>query len=148
MKKIDSNKLSNYAVVLIALSALFVSVWQIRVTHTHNKLSVKPLLDYFVEQADSTLTVSISNRGIGPAIIKEISFNYEGKDYYSLEDLLVGSGEIKNRLGSFQFAKNSVLANGDSKLLVQLKNREVRGIKVFLIYETIYEEQGEFEFKF
>ena len=146
--KIDTNKLSNFGVLIIALSALFVSVWQVKISHKHNKLSVKPFLDYHIEQIDSTLTVSISNQGFGPAIISKVSFNYKGITYNSLEELLVGSGEIRNRIGSYQYGENSVIASGEYKLLVKLINREIRGVNVKVIYKTIYEEQGEFKFKF
>ena len=88
MKKISLEKLSHYSIILIGISALFVSVWQINVSQNHNKLSVKPYLDNHLIQSDSTLTVTISNAGFGPAIIKKITFNYKGKEYNSLEKLL------------------------------------------------------------
>jgi len=96
MGKIKIEKLSQYAVIIIALSALFVSVWQVRISHQHNKLSVKPYLDFHLIQIDSTLEVSFSNEGFGPAIIKKMTFTHNGKNYESLQDLLVGSGEIEN----------------------------------------------------
>ncbi len=148
MSKIKIEHLSHYAVIIIALSALFVSVWQVRISHQHNKLSVKPYLDFHLIQIDSTLEVSFSNEGFGPAIIKKIIFNHNGKEYESLQDLLVGTGEIENRLGSYNYSENTIIAGGDHKFLVKLKNRETRGIKVQIEYMTIYEEKGVFNFSF
>ena len=148
MKKISLEKLSNYSILLISISALFVSVWQINVSQNHNKLSVKPYLDYHLIQTDSTLTINISNQGFGPAIIKKITFSYENNKYYSLEKLLRKSGEIKNRIGSYQYTENSILAAESSKLLVKLKGIKLRKVHVIINYETIYEEKGKFEFNF
>lgn len=148
MKKSKIERISSYAIMLIALSALFVSIWQISVTHKHNKLSVKPYLDYHLIQADSVLTVNISNQGFGPAIIKKITFNHKEKEYSSLEKLLNSTGEIENRLGSYQYSENSVIAAGENKLLVRLRNMKLRGINVSIVYETIYEDRGEFQFQF
>ncbi|WP_299108430.1 hypothetical protein [uncultured Tenacibaculum sp.] len=148
MKKISLEKVSNYAVILIAFIALFVSIWQIKVAQNHNKLSVKPYLDYHLIQIDSALTVSISNHGFGPAVIKRISFEHNGIKYSSLEDFLKNTGEIKNRLGSYQYGKNSILPAEQTKLLVKLKGIKLRNVKVFIEYETVYEEKKSFNFSF
>ncbi len=145
-KKLE--KLSHYSIILIALLALVVSVWQVRIAHRHNKLTVMPYLDSSLEQGDSTLTVSFSNQGFGPAIIKDISFQYQGKTYESLEDYLNASGEVKNRRGSFNYGENTIVASGAKKLLVHLLNREVRGVEVQIIYESIYQEKRKLGFKF
>lgn len=148
MKKKSLEKTSNYAVILIALIALFVSIWQIKIAQNHNKLSVKPYLDYHLIQIDSALTVSISNHGFGPAVIKNISFEHNGTTYSSLENFLKDSGEIKNRLGSYQYSKNSILPAEQTKLLVKLKGIQLRNVKVFIEYETVYEEKKSFNFRF
>ena len=148
MKKISLEKLSHYSIILISISALFVSIWQINISQNHNKLSVKPYLDYHLIQSDSTLTVSISNAGFGPAIIKKITFKHNEKEYNSLEKLLISSGEIKNRLGSYQYKKNSIIPAEQSKLLLKLKGTQLRNVFVKMEYETIYEDRGMFQFNF
>ena len=114
MGKIKIEQLSQWAVIVIALSALFVSVWQVRISHQHNKLSVKPYLDYHLIQIDSTLEVSFSNEGFGPAIIKKITFTHNGKKYNTLRDLLRGMDEIPNLLGSFNYSENTIIASRGS----------------------------------
>lgn len=148
MAKVKVESLSHYAVILIALSALVVSVWQVRISHQHNKLSVKPFLDFHINQVDSILNVSFSNQGVGPAILKEISFKTEEKTYQRLEEWLRDNGEIRNRLGSYNYNANTVVAPGDDKLLVILKGNTIRGVKVRLVYWSIYEEEQLLEFTF
>ena len=114
----------------------------------HNKLTVQPYLDYHLIQSDSILTVEFSNQGFGPAIIKSMTYSYNNKIYNSLEDFLKNSGEIRNRLGSFQYGKNTVVASGERKLILKLKNRNLRGVTVNISYESLYEDSKEFSFKF
>lgn len=150
MKTSKLEKLSHYAILGIAIIALVVSILQTQIQQRHNKLSVKPLLDYSLGQnfTDSLLTINIINRGFGPAIIKEIRFESEGKYYYSLEDYLKASGEIKNRRGSFNYQKNSVFSSQDVKLLLVLKGIHLRNVTVQLQFESIYEDKNQFTFKF
>lgn len=148
MKKISLEKLSQYSIILISISALFVSIWQINISQNHNKLSVKPYLDYHLTQIDSVLSVNISNSGFGPAIIKKTTFIHKEKKYNSLEKLLQDLDEIKNRRGSYQFSKNSIIPAEKTKLLVQLRGEHLRNVQVKIEYETIYEEKEKFEFNF
>lgn len=148
MKKISLEKLSQYSIILISISALFVSIWQINISQNHNKLSVKPYLDYHLTQIDSVLSVNISNSGFGPAIIKKITFIHNDKKYNSLEKLLQDLDEIKNRRGSYQFSKNSIIPAEKTKLLVQLRGEHLRNVQVKIEYKTIYEEKEKFEFNF
>ncbi len=141
-------RLSHYAVIVIAIVAVVVSFIQLQLSHKHNKLSVKPYFDAHLIQRDSVLTVSFSNEGFGPAIIKNIKFIYQGNAYSSLEKYLEASGEKTNRLGSYNYNKNTIVASGTTKLLVQLKGIHLRGVKVEIDYESMYEEKRIFSFNF
>jgi hypothetical protein len=99
-------------------------------------------------QDDSLLSVYVKNQGFGPEIMQMITFLDKGESYPSLESWLNASGEIKNRRGSFNYGKNSIFAPAESKLLVELKYRELRGVRVRIDYMSIYEEKGTFEFEF
>ena len=68
--------------VVIALAALALSVWQFRASHTHNKLSVRPLL-VFDASYDPTVRgfgLRVSNKGVGPAVISDFRILVDGKD--------------------------------------------------------------------
>ncbi|CAM1343638.1 hypothetical protein [Tenacibaculum amylolyticum] len=143
-------KLSHYAVIIIALSALVVSITQTRIQQKHNKLTVKPYLGYSLNQSfdDDLLTVYITNDGFGPAIVDKIIFIYNGKTYKTLEDYLKASGESKNRRGSYNYNKNSVFRSNEKNLLVSLKGLKHRGVTVKIYYKSIYQEKGELTFTF
>jgi hypothetical protein len=143
-------KLSHYAVIAIAISALTVSVMQTRIQHNHNKLTVKPYLHYSLEQNidDDMATIYIVNDGFGPAIVEKITFYYNGESYNSLEDYLNASGEIKNRRGSYNYNKNSVFKNSEKNLMLSLRGIQFRNVKVTIQYKSIYDERETYSFNF
>ncbi len=143
-------RVSHYAVIVIALSALVVSVMQTRIQHNHNKLTVQPYLHSSLGQSfdDDMVSVYIVNDGFGPAIVESMTFTYKGKTYHSLEDYLNGSGEIKNRKGSYNYSKNSVFKSNERNFLVQLRGLEIRNVEVEIQYKSIYNEKGTYSFTF
>ncbi len=148
MKRVSLEKLSHYAIMVIALCALVVSVLQTRIQHNHNKLSVKPYLDSSTIQEDSTLVVTITNEGIGPAIIKNMSFIHQDKTYTNLYELLKSVGESKNIMGTIHYSKNSIFPSGKAQFITRLRGRHERNIRVLIDYESIYEEVQHYEFSF
>lgn len=66
---------------IIALLALFVALWSIYSGRKHNRLSVKPVLCDSItsDTANFLCSFSISNKGLGPAVIKESSYLIDGK---------------------------------------------------------------------
>jgi len=143
-------KISHYSVIIIALSAVVVSVMQTRIQQDHNKLTVQPYLHSSLGQSfdDDIVSVYVVNDGFGPAIIERITFTYNNKTYNSLEEYLNASGEIKNRKGSYNYSKNSVFKSNQQNLLVQLKGMKIRNVKVDIEYKSIYNEKGTYSFTF
>ena len=141
-------KISHYAVVVIAISALFVSIWQGRVLQKHNRLSVKPYMDFHINQGNQELRVEFSNEGLGPAIMKKATYTFEGKTYDTITKVLQAAGEVENVIDMYTYNPNSVFSSGDHHLLVKLKGNHVRGIFMKMTYETIYQDEEVFEFRF
>lgn len=63
--------LSAWAAVGISVLALFATIWQARVTRTHNRLSVRPLLEGHSLTRDDVYSLQIRNDGLGPAVITD-----------------------------------------------------------------------------
>lgn len=66
-----------YSALLVSICALFLTINQSRATRKHNRLTVKPHLTSFIETKPDTsrqglmvINVTLSNNGLGPAIIK------------------------------------------------------------------------------
>ena len=60
----------------ISFSAFIVSIGQLHIQRSHNKLSVKPLIEpYFESDLGNPYLLTIKNCGLGPAIITEYEFS-------------------------------------------------------------------------
>ena len=144
-------KLSHYGILVVALSAVFISVWQVKILQDHNKLSVKPLMDFHLvtNRKDSVLTVSISNRGIGPAIIQEISYTYQDSTYSEFYSVLMNAGVLDNVQAQVGYGKNTVLSPDSEYTILKVKKETPRiGIAVKIVYQSIYKEEFEKNFSF
>lgn len=72
------------ASAVVAACALAVTIWQGRQNHRHNMLSVRPFLGalehYSNEKNVGQITFELINCGVGPAIIKNFTLLYDGKE--------------------------------------------------------------------
>lgn len=68
------------ASAIIALCALFLTIWQARQTQRHNKLSVTPFLTTWSTQEFTShhYRVLLLNNGIGPALIRSFAIEVDG----------------------------------------------------------------------
>ncbi|MCF7818211.1 MAG: hypothetical protein K9M54_10050 [Kiritimatiellales bacterium] len=79
--------------VIIALAVLFIAYWQGHLIRKHNRLSVTPNLQIHTDQNDEgnagNIEITLSNSGIGPAIIKRIQLEKNRKPAGDLSNELV-----------------------------------------------------------
>lgn len=85
---------------IIALLALFATIYQSHLSRKHNRLSVRPHLAVHSEENDNLFTITLRNDGLGPARIDALSI-------YKNHSKVDGSGEalIKNAFGSLDRCK-------------------------------------------
>lgn len=78
-KIISSDTITAIAATVIALLALFTSIWQGATSREHNRLSVKPHLDIaWIGDTANEWGIRIDNAGIGPAEILEFEVSIDG----------------------------------------------------------------------
>ncbi len=158
MSTSKGEKLTQVAVVIIAISAVVVSVWQGRIsqqqlelTQQHNRLTVKPYLDItrFTNSSTNTYEVIMTNQGYGPAIIKKFELMHNGTAYKNWNAVLRAAGENNNIRYLNNFDSGSVLSSGKEETLIRLQTKSSKkGITIKIIYESIYQDEQELEFTF
>ena len=107
MSLTKSEKISQYSIMVIALAAVFVSVWQgmisqrqLEIQREYNRLTVKPYLNFatgWITSGDEWEIV-LTNEGIGPAIVKQTEFIYEGQKFNDW-DAVLEAANIKSIRG-------------------------------------------------
>ncbi|NER17419.1 hypothetical protein [Spongiivirga citrea] len=84
-KKIKTDRLLGISAMIISLLTLIIFIYQTGIIREQSKLSVKPRLDFTINQGgNDTLVVFqqvLENKGLGPAIIDSIYFTYKGKTF-------------------------------------------------------------------
>jgi len=80
------NVLSLIAIV-ISLSALGVSVFEVTSLKDQQKASVWPYLEITQSYSGQGFAVTLSNKGIGPALLGDVGFVHEGKRLTNSDDI-------------------------------------------------------------
>jgi hypothetical protein len=70
--------------VIISMSTLVVYIYQSNLMKQQQKMAVWPYLIYGPSWGEDYLIINLTNKGIGPAIIKEVRCSFEGQ---ALDDL-------------------------------------------------------------
>ncbi len=160
MKKLNADTVTAIASVIIALAAIFISVWQGVETRKHNQLSVTPKLDIFQESRQKVRSIGlfIANHGLGPAIIGDIIISVRETQFkVNTENGLI---EVLDKLGIneqwvqyhyisqgsyFQAGERRLLLAADrSKINIDDEHRfkgAISLLKVRIDYESVYGEK-------
>lgn len=86
-----SQKLDSLALLIIALSAVVVSIWQANLTREHNRLTVQPYVKFgsvgVPGSEDNEIQFTIHNKGAGAALIKDFQIETNGTTYDSWQEM-------------------------------------------------------------
>lgn len=74
-----SEKIQSSLAIFIAMTALMISVWQGCEQRRHNRLSVRPLLDFQTVGHNNTQSIQLANNGLGPAIVQGFYIDVDGQ---------------------------------------------------------------------
>ncbi|WP_299599697.1 hypothetical protein [uncultured Microbulbifer sp.] len=114
----------NYEVI-IATSALAMTLWQFRVQRWHNRVSVMPYLiraestDF--DDGNASLKVEIKNNGLGPAFIDEFKVFYKGEEMEAEEALEKALGSYIQNCQYGTMGSKSALAQNESKVILHVR---------------------------
>ena len=90
-------RVSRYEAViaLLAVSALFVSGYTAYVQRQQVRAAVWPILEYNTNN-DPSISLTLKNKGVGPAIIRYVTVKVDGKpvrNWYDALQILIGPGD-------------------------------------------------------
>lgn len=77
----------DYSLTLSAV-ALIATFYQAHLQRVHNQKSVKPLVQIDLEDRDGSLFVRVQNNGVGPMIVRKITFTKGEHSYERIQDCL------------------------------------------------------------
>lgn len=151
--KINYEMIMAISAIIVSISALCVSVFQVRLLEKQVKLSVIPRLDigFGNMETEYSLGISVSNNGLGPAIIEAVEISYKGKSLKNWNEFKYEvTGDSINTADTLSTAKlyNRAIISGSifrifgltSKKNYQkiLNAREY--IRIRIVYKSLYDE--------
>ena len=121
--------------LVIAICALFVSSlataaswWQSRVVATQLSSQVWPYLSIQTSYDSSSVALTISNEGLGPARVRSVVLSLDGKPHQKLTEILdiIAPAQRRNLRGQFtDVARSSVIRVGGTVTLFRIGDRAV-----------------------
>jgi hypothetical protein len=123
--------------LVIAICALFVSSlataaswWQSRIVATQLSSQVWPYLSVQTTYDGSSVALTVSNEGLGPARVRSIVLSLDGKPHQTLTGVLdaIAPAKRRNLRGQFSdVAPGSVIRVGGTVTLFRIGDRTVTG---------------------
>ena len=146
--------------IALSLLALFATLYEAYLQRTHNRKSVRPLIQIDLWDHGNKLYVYIRNNGLGPMIVDKLTFSKKGTSYAYIKDCIeIPSASYMHVLVN-DAAKRVVLPNahltvfektfGDHVLDAEmdLVRKQLFPITLKVNYRDIYDTKFSFERNF
>lgn len=119
--------LTSIAAIIIALTAIILTIWQLKISRRHNYNSLRPLLSFerhFMRTADG-FGIYINNNGNGPAIVIDHKIFVDGNEITIVEqNPWQNAAKVLNMNYTFiqmgYYEKDTVIAPGERKFLLSV----------------------------
>jgi len=125
-KNIKTDRLLGISAMIISLLTLVIFIYQTNIMREQSKLSVKPRLDFTLNQGgnDSLVVFQqiLENKGLGPAIIDSIYFTYKG-EVFPLDTEKLFEDQFPKLLEYGYLSQHSTLGRGSS--LIPAEERSI-----------------------
>jgi hypothetical protein len=140
------------AAFLVSLSAIIFNVYQFKAiserNNNHDKLTVRPILDYEFQEHDSLMYLTLTNKGFGPAIIQSYRVQYDDREFKYIWGALMRYDSVKaraRRFYAFTFDSGYVFAPNESKDLARVPRKDFgslrnHSLKIKIKYTDIYKD--------
>lgn len=149
-RKRKFDRINSIAFLIIAASALFISIWQGIENRNFNKLSLKPYLKYDFSNTDEGLSISIRNAGQGVAIVKGMRVLVDEKPHGSWKSALASISEEIEILKETWVYNEAIFTPSEKLTLIKMTPVDFNNkqLKIEITFESIYEESQMREFSY
>ena len=114
------------AALVVSVSAVAIGLYEAALQRRHDRAEVWPHLEVTTFTMRTGATLSIENRGIGPALVKSIVVTLDGKRAHNWNEVLTALlGHAPPAPFSNSTISESVLRPGDKVTLVGLPNEDM-----------------------
>lgn len=113
--RVNVNVLLGLSAVFLSASALIVSIIQTTIFKEQQYATVWPYMQLSAFYSGNSYSFGLENKGVGPAIIKDFTYTYQGKSFKSTREAFAAlfGGGVKG-VGYSAIAKDYVFKSGES----------------------------------
>jgi len=154
LRNLESNSYVAGAAIFISFCALVVSAYEVRTMRQQQKMSVWPYLESSYGNKEDGVGIQLTNKGIGPALVKSVVMSYEDtviKNWDQLFKTVAGPGPHR-RVTSFIHGR-AIMAGETIELvkitdpdLIQALMQAVEKIELTFQYGSVYGDSWHLEF--
>ena len=83
--RLSTDRLLAISAVFLSLAALVVAIFQTAILREQQRASAWPHLQYGISMLDGDYAMRLGNNGVGPAIVREVAIDFDGRAYPSLK---------------------------------------------------------------
>lgn len=109
--------------IIAAAAAVFIAVYEARLTRAHQRISVWPYVSQYNSNADSSYTRNIANRGLGPSLVESFEVSVDGvrkSNWTEVVADITGIPDEKVDLIYSTFGRGVVLLPGHTATVLKL----------------------------
>jgi len=133
----DTNTIVSFSAIIVSIASIFIATWQGMETRRHNRLSVRPKLDFSFNVSRNSFGYSILNQGLGPAIITERKIFLDGKEfipqtkYFGWPAALQDTLQLMNmNLDSSPLSKGVTIRAGQPRIIIEFYEQDNKDLTI------------------
>lgn len=152
------NKLDSYALLIIALSAVVISVWQVNLTRshneltvnltrTHNKLTVQPYIKFgsidLDDEEGNRVQFTVHNKGAGAALVKSFQIKMNGEDYDTWQEAFSAADSTISIPQTTTMGAGIIVAPGETITMCTISRDDPSynySLNFTIEFESLYQE--------
>lgn len=154
-KPLTTDTVIAIAATVTSICALIVTLYQTKLTREQQLKSVWPYLIISQQTDEKGGTVTVSNNGVGPAIIQRVELQYDGKAYKAMSSVVWDMFRKKGRsaesvsFGQTSITKGDVIPQGQTIYWMTVNGKDdnayfwqqIQQVKGRILFQSIYGEQ-------
>lgn len=158
-KRFSTQSIVATMATIVSVCALVVSVMQTYYQHKYLHAAAWPHIQLEesvignIDSTKNTVSIKFMNKGVGPAIIESMTFQYKGKFYKNIDDLskeIIGHGSYMRSFKKVSIGE--VVAQNEAFDLIFLQgaapsrlfSAAIPQIKTRIIYTSVHDEKWEY----
>ncbi len=146
MKKLDASMATAIAAGIVSISALTVSVYEAYLQRQEQRVAVWPIVEHWTSYSDDEFSISVANKGIGPAVIHDLDVFVAGQSMTSWDQVFGEAlGDNAKHFRQSMLTGN-VMSPGDASAIVAYTHNSTaawhasKNIELRICYCSVFQD--------